>query len=125
MSTTETLDLFCIDMAPGATDLRLEVVRSLQQTPKRLSCRLFYDGPGARLFEQITGLEEYYLTGVEMRILEDHLTEIRALCGPECLVVEPGSGTGVKGRWLLSALQEPAGYVSIDISREQLMDAAI
>jgi dimethylhistidine N-methyltransferase len=39
-------------------------------------------------------------------------------------VIEPGSGAGVKTRMLLHALDRPAGYLPIDISREQLDDTA-
>src|SRR6266581_2459014 len=50
-----------------------------------------------------------------------------ALCGsawprgPNCLLIEYGSGSSTKIRMLLDALQDPAGYVPIDIAKEQLL----
>jgi dimethylhistidine N-methyltransferase len=44
--------------------------------------------------------------------------------GPECLLIEYGSGSSLKTRVLLDQLERPAGYVPIDISREQLEDSS-
>src|SRR5258708_19866698 len=51
-------------------------------------------------------------------------TEIAAQVGPECLLIEYGSGSSQKTRILLDSLERPAGYVPIDISREQLRESA-
>jgi dimethylhistidine N-methyltransferase len=45
--------------------------------------------------------------------------------GPHCRVIEFGSGASQKVRILLQALERPAAYVPVDISREHLRDAAI
>jgi dimethylhistidine N-methyltransferase len=101
-----------------------EVVRGLRGAPKTLPPKLFYDALGAELFERICELDEYYLTRTELGILRAHVGEIAALAGPECALVEYGSGAGVKIRLLLDALERPAAYVPIDISREQLARVA-
>src|SRR5205814_549196 len=44
--------------------------------------------------------------------------------GPECLVLELGSGAGQKTRMLLDHLREPVAYVPVDISRHQLIEMA-
>jgi dimethylhistidine N-methyltransferase len=44
--------------------------------------------------------------------------------GPGALVIEPGSGSGVKTRLLLENLEDPAGYVPIDVAKQQLADFA-
>ena len=44
--------------------------------------------------------------------------------GPRVALLEYGSGAGVKIRLLLDALERPAAYVPIDISREQLARVA-
>jgi dimethylhistidine N-methyltransferase len=44
--------------------------------------------------------------------------------GPDCLLVEYGSGASVKTPLLLECLRDPAGYVPVDISRETLFAAA-
>jgi dimethylhistidine N-methyltransferase len=100
--------------------LRDEVLRGLLGTPKTLPPKLFYDAEGARLFERICELDEYYLTRTELEILHRHVGEIAELAGSRCALVEYGSGAGVKVRLLLDALADPVAYVPIDISREQL-----
>ncbi len=97
-----------------------DVLRGLTANPKTLPPKLFYDATGAALFERICELDEYYLTRAELSILREHAGEISAMAGEECVLIEYGSGAGVKIRLLLDALVRPAAYVPIDISREQL-----
>jgi dimethylhistidine N-methyltransferase len=101
-----------------------DVLAGLRAPRKHLPCRLLYDARGAALFEQICTLDEYYPTRSELALLEAHLPAIAATAGPDARVIEPGSGAGTKTRMLLRALSSPAGYVPIDISREQLEDNA-
>ena len=112
--------------ADGAMDpvLRGEVLRGLRATPKTLPPKLFYDTAGAELFERITTLPEYYLTSAELEILQQRAGEIAELTGPGAVLVEYGSGAGVKVRLLLDALVEPAAYVPVDISAAQLARVA-
>lgn len=100
--------------------LRREVHAGLRANPKTLPPKLFYDDIGARLFEEITKLDEYYVTRTEHEIMEAHAREMAALIGPNALVIEPGSGEAIKVRVLLDHLESPAAYVPIDISAEQL-----
>lgn len=104
--------------------LAAETLRGLTATPKTLPPKLFYDATGAALFERICTLPEYYLTRAELEILRARAHEIAALAGPRCALIEYGSGAGTKVRLLLDALDRPAAYVPIDISREQLADVA-
>ena len=104
--------------------LRGEVLRGLLADRKALPPKLFYDAAGAELFERITTLPEYYLTRAELEILRARVDEIAALAGPRAALVEYGSGAGVKVRLLLDALRDPAAYVPIDISAEQLARVA-
>jgi L-histidine Nalpha-methyltransferase len=101
-----------------------EVLQGLQASRKTLHPKLFYDAVGAELFERICVQPEYYLTRAELSILRERAGEIAALAGPRCALVEYGSGAGVKIRLLLDALESPAAYVPIDISREQLARVA-
>lgn len=105
--------------------LRDEVLRGLRGSPKTLPPKLFYDATGAELFERICTLPEYYLTRAELAILEARVAEIAALAGPGAALVEYGSGAGVKVRLLLDSLRQPAAYLPIDISREQLERVAV
>jgi dimethylhistidine N-methyltransferase len=102
----------------------LEVLQGLQGARKTLQPKLFYDAVGAELFERICEQPEYYLTRAELSILRARAGDIAALAGPRCALVEYGSGAGVKIRLLLDALEAPAAYVPIDISREQLARVA-
>jgi dimethylhistidine N-methyltransferase len=101
-----------------------EVLRGLRSPQKELPCKLFYDRVGSELFEQITSLDEYYPTRAELRILRESASEIAARLGPDCLLIEYGSGSSTKTRLLLDQLQRPAAYVPIDISRELLEQSA-
>ena len=105
-------------------ELLAEVLSGLTSTPRTLPAKLFYDDEGARLFERICMLDEYYLTRSELSILRERVDEIAALAGPRCALVEYGSGAGTKIRLLLDALQAPAAYVPIDISHLQLARVA-
>jgi dimethylhistidine N-methyltransferase len=101
-----------------------EVVSSLREPRKRLPCKFFYDETGSRLFDRICELPEYYLTRTELRIMRDHVGEMARLAGPACQLVELGSGSSIKIRSLLDALESPSAYVPVDISREHLRRSA-
>lgn len=53
-----------------------EVLHGLQQTPKSLPSKYFYDARGDKLFQDIMAMEEYYLTNVEFSIFENKKAEI-------------------------------------------------
>jgi dimethylhistidine N-methyltransferase len=112
------------DLAPDQTASLEEVLRGLRSPQKELPCKLFYDEVGSDLFEQITQLDEYYPTRAEARIMREAGADIAALLGPNVLLIEYGSGSSTKTRILLDHLERPAGYVPIDISREQLQRSA-
>ena len=109
------------NLAPlDASGIVEDVLCGLTASRKTLPPKLFYDDEGARLFEQICTLDEYYLTRTELSILRGSIGEIAERVGPRSALVEYGSGAGVKIRLLLDALIDPAAYVPIDISHEQL-----
>jgi len=112
------------DLAPGEEGFRDAVFAGLGRTPKTLPCKFFYDERGSALFEEICLLPEYYLTRAEIAILERHAAAIAQRVGPHARLVELGSGASIKVRILLKALQTPAAYVAVDISRELLREAA-
>lgn len=97
-----------------------EVLSGLRASRKHLPCRLLYDASGADLFEQITTLDAYYPTRVELGLLQHHLPQIAHQVGPECRLIEPGAGEGVKTRLLLQALERVTSFVPIDVAHEQL-----
>ena len=56
--------------------------------------------------------------------MRDHVGEMAHAIGPDAMILEFGSGSGVKTAKLLGALSNPAGYVAVEISRSAL-DASI
>src|SRR6478752_3409035 len=106
------------------SEILADVLHGLGGTQKTLPPKLFYDDVGARLFERICTLDEYYLTRSEFSILRERAGEIADFIGPRVALVEYGSGAAIKVRFLLDALRHPAAYVPIDISREQLARVA-
>jgi dimethylhistidine N-methyltransferase len=111
------------DLAPAEESFRDAVLAGLGRRRKSIPCRFFYDERGSALFEEICELPEYYPTRTEIGILEDNAREIARLMGRHAQLIEFGSGSSRKVRILLDALEEPAAYVALDISREPLLHA--
>ncbi len=107
----------------GAAQFREDVWAGLAQPQKSLPCKYFYDARGSALFEAICDLPEYYPTRTELSIMEAHAAAMAERLGPQCLLVEYGSGSSRKTRLLLDRLRDPAGYVPIDISPAALTDS--
>jgi dimethylhistidine N-methyltransferase len=101
-----------------------DVLAGLEQRPRRIPSKYFYDERGSKLFDKITELEAYYPTRTELSIMAQQIPSIVSALGPRVLLVEYGSGNSEKTRTVLNHLSDPAGYVPIDISKEHLMDAA-
>jgi dimethylhistidine N-methyltransferase len=115
--------LTLVDLKPDQVDMRAEVLDGLAAVPKALPPKFFYDERGSALFEQITGLDDYYLTRTEVAILQEHRVSIAEAVGAESFLIEYGSGASIKIRILLEALR-PVGYMPVDISRNHLLDAS-
>ncbi len=112
------------DLLPTAEHARAEILAGLKAKPKRISPKYFYDEHGSALFDAICEQPEYYPTRTELGIMQDHAADMAAVLGPDVMVVELGSGSSVKIRLLLDALEHPSAYVPVDISREHLAQAA-
>lgn len=108
------------DYHPQLASFQDQVIRGLQSNPKEIPCKFFYDSRGLALFHQICQLPEYYPTRTEISILQQYGPEIGQLLGPNCALIEYGSGSSQKIRLLLSCLTNPVAYMPIDISREDL-----
>ena len=109
------------------SDFAEDVREGLTSTPKRLSCRYFYDEEGSALFEEICELPEYYVTRTEHAILDEYSVEIASLFPEAVGLVELGSGSALKTRLLMQALIERHGrlhFIPIDISRSALEESA-
>lgn len=60
--------------------------------PRSFPTVLLYDAVGLRLFEEITYLDEYYLTNTEIEVLEKHARTIAERLPDQSQLVELGSG---------------------------------
>ena len=97
-----------------------ESVAGLRRPQKSLPCKYFYDERGSRLFEEICGLEEYYLTRAEMGILDARAGEMAGALGADCALIEYGSSSARKALPLLERMERPAAFVPVDISMHHL-----
>jgi len=115
---------FFADYEPPTGDFLSDVIEGLSREQKSLSPKYFYDQKGSALFDEICRTPEYYITRTELALLDRILPEVATLTGPEAVVVEWGSGSSWKIRKVLDALDHPAEYIAIDISRDHLIAAA-
>ncbi len=103
-------------------ELLAEIRAGLSQPRKTLPSKLFYDARGSELFEEITRLPEYYLTGTERVLLEKLAVRWMTAYRPRS-VVELGAGNASKARILLDPLLADGNggfYVPVDISADFL-----
>lgn len=99
------------------------VLEGLSQHHKTVPARYLYDSRGSELFEEITGLPEYYPTRTETALLREHADDIRRLAGEGRALVEFGSGSSTKTPIVLNALGSRV-YAPVDISAEFLRASA-
>jgi dimethylhistidine N-methyltransferase len=99
---------------------RADVLECLSHRQKTLPSRWLYDQRGSELFEDITRLDEYYLTRTETAILRRYANEMAALCGEDIVLLEYGAGAAIKSEILINALRRPRMYAPIDIASDFL-----
>jgi len=116
---TDTIDTTDTRLPATSADIAAEVLAGLQDEPRHIAPKYFYDARGAALFDAITELDEYYVTRLERSILQECCADICAAVGPGASIVEPGAGSCEKIGWLLPALA-PARYTALDISAGHL-----
>jgi dimethylhistidine N-methyltransferase len=123
MIRTTTIDR--VAARPSGIDrFRDDILRGLALPRKDIPCKYLYDERGSALFDEICELDEYYLTRTELAILDRHVGEMAGVIGPDCDLIELGSGSGLKTRMLLGQLREPRAYYPVDISYEPLVRSA-
>ena len=86
-----------IDVRQG--DLEISLADEIRQKlnpgngqEKRMPTLVLYDAKGLQLFEEITYLEEYYLTNAEIEVLTNHAEAIAGWLEPGSQLFELGSG---------------------------------
>lgn len=102
-----------------ASDVRAGLTRNAKALPPKY----FYDELGSRLFEAICWLPEYYLTRAEGEILQTSASEIVSSIEGPVRLLELGSGSAEKTRYLIEALlakQPNLHYLPVDISDSSL-----
>ena len=107
------------DSSAFARDVRA----GLTATRKSIPPKYFYDELGSRLFEAICCLPEYYLTRAESEILRNNADEIVSSVEGTIRLLELGSGSAEKTRFLIEALlskQPQLHYLPVDISDSSL-----
>ena len=109
-----------LQRSPATLAFLNETLAGLSKSPKELLCKFFYDERGALLFQKICELPEYYITRTELGILRLYGAEMATALGPNLELIGLGTGAGTKTRILLEELSDPAVYIPIDISAEQL-----
>tara|TARA_R110000868_G_scaffold59445_4_gene182452 strand:+ start:274 stop:834 length:561 start_codon:yes stop_codon:yes gene_type:complete len=102
-----------------------DVIEGLEQEPKRLFSKYFYDQKGDRLFQEIMKMEDYYLTKSEFEIFSQQKHKILEAIRPngKFQLIELGAGDGMKTKVLLEYfIQEKVDfeYIPIDISESVL-----
>jgi dimethylhistidine N-methyltransferase len=100
-----------------------DVLTGLARPQKMLAPKYFYDARGCELFEKICALPEYYPTRTELAIMREHVAAMAEFLGPDCQLIEFGSGSSTKTRILIERLQPPL-YVPVDIADEAIRAAA-
>jgi dimethylhistidine N-methyltransferase len=108
------------DLSPDLGDFREALLHGLTAHSKAIPCRFLYDARGSALFDRICELPEYYPTRTELGILKACAAEIAERAGSGAQMIELGGVNSSKARILLDALEDPAAYIPIDISREHL-----
>jgi L-histidine Nalpha-methyltransferase len=109
---------------PESLEFLADVIAGLSSDPRTIPCKYFYDERGAALFQKICELPEYYVTRTEIDILDRSRADIASQLGPNIELIGLGTGAGTKTRILIEALQNPAVYIPVDISKKQLRQSS-
>lgn len=103
-----------------------DVRKGLMSSQKAIPSKYFYDARGSKLFEDICKLPEYYLTRIEISILENIAPEFTQILRHKDLV-ELGSGADLKIRTMLDTVgretRATLRYIPVDISESAISNA--
>ena len=114
-----------INFFDSVEDHSLKVLKGLDsKTQKTINSKYFYDEKGSMLFDKITKLDDYYPTKIECEILEKSKDYLKNILPSNSVVIEFGSGSNIKIKKLMEALDKPTEYMPIDISKEFLFKNA-
>ncbi|KAM0279842.1 hypothetical protein ACHAQH_004393 [Verticillium albo-atrum] len=119
------LDIIDVRRAAVEVNLKDDILSmwSPEEGPRKLPTLLLYNEKGLQLFEDITYLEEYYLTNNEIEALTRYSKQIAEMIPSDSMVIELGSGNLRKVCLLLQAFEDAGkniDYYALDLSREEL-----
>ena len=91
---SNVVEIYDIRRGKDESSLREEILKGLTKPlgQKNLTTILCYDEPGLKIFEDITYLEEYYLTNAEIDVLHAYSCRLADRIEPGSIIVELGSG---------------------------------
>lgn len=116
-------NLFFYNYEPPVSNIAHEVLAGLRKPQPTIHPKFFYNARGSKLFEAITRQPEYYPTTTEKKLLRQIAPELSRLVPSNTLLAEPGAGNCEKVRLLLDHWR-PRAYMPIEISHDELLDAA-
>lgn len=97
-----------------------DIAHGLNSLPKKISSKYFYDDKGSEIFQEITQLDDYYLTRSEVEILKNIKDELPFVIGQdEVDIIELGVGDGHKTQIILESFDQKnikVNFFPIDIS---------
>lgn len=115
----DRLTIYTVSNAKHKNTFGQDVSDGLTSEPKYLLPKYFYDNTGSALFELICETPEYYVTRTETSILQKFSDEIARLNSGMAHIIELGSGSSVKTKYILSSFIKTRGsitYHPIDVS---------
>ncbi|CRG83805.1 Meiotically up-regulated gene 158 protein [Talaromyces islandicus] len=122
-SAVDIIDIRVKDSGFSAVDAIQDGLDPPEGKARSFPTLLLYDAVGLRLFEEITYLDEYYLTNAEIQTLETHARTIAERLPENSQIVELGSGNLRKVEILLKQfenIQKRVDYWALDLSLEEL-----
>ncbi|KAG2222480.1 hypothetical protein INT45_013393 [Circinella minor] len=118
-STDQSLDAFNGD---DLVDTILDSLNKPEGT-KSIPTFVLYDKRGLQLFDEITHLDDYYLTNAEMEILKEHADQLAARLHDGSVIIELGAGSLRKTSLILQAIERQqlkVTYYALDLDQQEL-----
>ncbi|KAI1914528.1 hypothetical protein LOZ61_002196 [Ophidiomyces ophidiicola] len=122
-ATVAITDIRRNDLINSLAEGILQGLEAKDGVQKCLPTLLLYNAEGLRLFEEITYLEDYYLTNAEIDVLTTNATNIVERAPENAQLLELGSGNLRKIEILLNEFErkkKSVEYLALDVSLEEL-----
>ena len=123
MQNLDFIDYLNSDQRDTITEEKEELISGLKNSnQKKINPKYFYDQKGSILFDKITKSDDYYPTRKEMEILDKKNKKLKKDLPAGSSIIEFGAGSNKKIKKLLEILDSPSEYISIDISKDFLLE---